>query len=224
MKKIALVVAGGQGLRMGGPLPKQFMLLGGQPILMHTLTAFSAFCDETILVLPVAQLEYWGKLCTDYDFRLPHKMALGGSTRFQSVYSGLALVPHDALVAIHDGVRPLVTQTLIENSFKVAAEKQSAIACVALKDSIRHTHSGAVDRNAFKAIQTPQTFQSNAIKDAYDFFAHIDPEGDGFTDDASVFEKAGYPITLIEGSYRNIKITTPEDMLMAEALFKNPLT
>lgn len=217
MKRYALIVAGGSGLRMGSALPKQFLLLQGRPVLMHTIQKFHSLCDEVLLVLPTDHLEYWGKLCADFDFRLSHKMAPGGITRFQSVYNGLKQIPDESLVAIHDGVRPLVTDVLIEQCFQAAYNDDAAIATVKLKDSIRD-EKGTLNRDRFRLVQTPQTFKSGFIKDAYDFARVLDPEGSSFTDDASVYEKSGRAVVLVEGDYKNIKITTPEDLTMAEAL------
>lgn len=217
MKRYALIVAGGSGIRMGSAVPKQFLLLKGKPVLMHTIQKFQALCDEVVLVLPKDQLDYWGKLCADYDFRLSHKMAPGGSTRFMSVYQGLKQIPDDSLVAIHDGVRPLVSDALIEQCFQTAQNDEAAVAAVKLKDTIRD-EKGTLNRERFRLVQTPQTFQTRLIKDAYDFAKVLDPEGISFTDDASVFEKSGRSVVLVEGDYKNIKITTPEDLTIAEAL------
>lgn len=220
MKRYAIIVAGGSGIRMGSAVPKQFLILKGMPVLMHTLLKFQKICDEVILVLPKDQLEFWGKLCADHDFRIPHKMALGGKTRFQSVYNGLKLVPEDALVAIHDGVRPLVSETLIEHCFQTAYNDDAAVAAVKLKDTIRD-EKGTLKRERFRLVQTPQTYKSGLLKDAYDFAMVLDPEGIDFTDDASVYEKSGKTVVLVEGDYKNIKITTPEDLLIAEAFLKS---
>ncbi len=220
VKKYAVIVAGGKGERMGAEVPKQFLPIAGKPVLMYTIDAFRPHCDELIVVLPETRLEFWGQLCVKHDFKTQHKMAIGGSTRFRSVYNGLKLVEEKSLVAIHDGMRPLVTQDIIERCYKLAWEDEGAIAAVALKDSIRDGR-GNVDRTLFKLVQTPQTFQSRLIKDAYEFYYRIDENGAFFTDDASVFEGAGNNVTMVEGSYRNIKITTPEDLLIAEAILNN---
>jgi 2-C-methyl-D-erythritol 4-phosphate cytidylyltransferase len=219
MYRYALIVAGGKGLRMGSDIPKQFMLLNGLPVLMHTLRAFEKHCDELILVLPKEQMDYWGKLCTDFDFKIKHKMVFGGNTRFASVSNGLKSIKQDSLVAIHDGVRPLMSDDLIEQSYITAENDGSAVAAVKLKDTIR-SFTTTLDREQFRLVQTPQTFVSSKIIDAYEFASILDSEGKSFTDDASVYEKSGYQITLIEGEYKNIKITTPEDLLIAEALLK----
>lgn len=220
MKKYALIVAGGKGLRMGADLPKQFIELSGLPVLMHTLKAFRQVDDIHItLVLPEDHMEYWSSLCKLHQFSIPHQLVVGGDSRFQSVKNGLASIPKDALVAIHDGVRPLVSTQVINEAFLIAEEKGNAIAVVPLKDSLRKQElekNFAVNRANYFLVQTPQAFQSKIIQDAYT--AALD---DNFTDDASVLEAQNIEINLIAGDYRNIKITTPEDLLIAEAFLRN---
>lgn len=223
-KKYAIIVAGGSGLRMGADVPKQFLELGGLPVLMHTIRKFHESFSGIIikLVLPQTQQEYWHSLCKKYSFELPHDVVNGGDTRFQSVKNGLNSISEVlGTVAIHDGVRPFVSREIIIHSFKVAAELGNATVAVALKDSIRVLENGkskAVDRTAYRSIQTPQTFRLDLIKKAFET-----PELPSFTDDASVFEHAGHQINLIEGSYENIKITTPEDLILGETLLKQKL-
>jgi 2-C-methyl-D-erythritol 4-phosphate cytidylyltransferase len=215
MQKHALIVAGGSGTRMKSDLPKQFISLNGMPILMHTLKAFS-FNDVTItLVLPEAQMSFWKELCQKHAFFLPHQLVPGGLTRFESVKNGLSQLPEMGLVAIHDGVRPIIAQEIIEASFTEALLKGNAIVSVPLKDSIREVSGNgnrAVERANYRLIQTPQTFQLPLIKKAFET-----PYSDAFTDDASVLEHAGEEINLIEGDYHNIKVTTPEDLMIAES-------
>lgn len=216
MKRYALIVAGGSGTRMGATLPKQFLNLQGKPILLHTLHAFaSAGVDQIILVLPEAYLENWQSLCRADQFVIPHKTIAGGNTRFDSVQKGLSLVEDHALVAIHDGVRPMIQGSLIQLGFETAATHGSAIAAVPLKDSIRvrttNEHTESVNRADYFMVQTPQTFQSSLIKAAYN--CSFDP---AFTDDASVFETLKKEVILIPGDYKNIKITTAEDLAIAE--------
>ena len=221
MKQYALIVAGGKGLRFGSHLPKQFVELNGRPVLMHTVDAFFRYSPEiyVILVLPEDEIALWQSLATKHDFSRNVKVVKGGSTRFQSVKNGLQLVPDDALVAIHDGVRPLVSTPIIRESFRIAAASQSAVACVPLKESLRvitgesATASRAVNRAEYRLIQTPQTFQASLIKKAYSI-----EEDPALTDDASVAERAGYPVILFEGSYGNIKITNRDDLVIATAL------
>lgn len=214
--KYALIVAGGSGTRMGSALPKQFLELKGKPVLMHTIEKFSG-C-RIILVIPEAQIAYWESLCTKYSFGVSHQVCKGGETRFHSVRNGLELITEsNALVAIHDGVRPLITPSIINQTFVMAEEKGNAVAAVKLKDSIREiTLEGRTrnaNRNNYWLIQTPQTFQAGIIKDAYAHATHYN-----FTDDAGVLEEYGKSVFLTEGSYSNIKITTPEDLIVAEAL------
>lgn len=222
MNKYALVVAGGKGLRMGTEIPKQFILLKGMPVLMHTLKAFRSIeAIQLILVLPLDQIAYWKQLCITYQFELPHQIIAGGDTRFQSVKNGLQAIPgKTGLVAIHDGVRPLVSIKIIEESYNVAQEKGNALTVVALKDSIRkQTNKGSISINRadYFLVQTPQTFRVEEIKDAYEKA----DTANNFTDDASVLEANGGEIQLVQGDYKNIKITTPEDLLFASALLKD---
>lgn len=220
MKKYALIVAGGSGSRMKSELPKQFIEIGGKPILMHTLSKFYN-CDEIVLVLPESQIKFWRQLCEKHNYELKHKIIKGGESRFQSVRNGLEKVDKNTLVAIHDGVRPFITSEIIENSFNTAQEKGNAIVCVDSKDSLRKISAKGnahVDRIEYKIIQTPQTFNSSHIKEAYN-----QEEKSIFTDDASVLEAVGESIHLIKGDYRNIKITSPEDLIIAEAYLSNSL-
>ncbi|MFT6215962.1 MAG: 2-C-methyl-D-erythritol 4-phosphate cytidylyltransferase [Roseivirga sp.] len=219
MKKWAVIVAGGSGTRMKSDIPKQFIEIGGKPILMHTLEAYhTAFATlKLILVLPEIQIPFWRVLCAKHKFSLDHKIVSGGTKRFYSVKNGLNAIPSNGIVAIHDGVRPFISPEIIKNSFKVATELGNAIASVAIKDSIRRVNADGtnelVNREDFQLIQTPQTFEVDLIKKAFE--TEYDPS---FTDDASVFELTGAPIHLIEGDYRNIKITTSEDLFTAEAM------
>lgn len=214
MDKYAVVVAGGSGLRMGAAIPKQFLLLKGKPVLMHTLLKFSD-CKQIVLVLPEAQVAYWNELCNQYQFTLPHAIVHGGNERFFSVLNGLNALPDEGLVAIHDGVRPCITEQIIFNSFNEAEKYGNAIVGVPSKDSVRMVDDGksiAVDRSKYYLIQTPQTFNLALLKKAYEQTVYQPT----FTDDASVFESAGHHIHLVKGEYTNIKITTPEDLPLAE--------
>lgn len=218
MERYALIVAGGTGTRMGSEIPKQFLLLAGKPILMHTLGIFHQLNCELVLVLPEYQLAYWEELCRQHHFEIPHQVLAGGATRFHSVQNGLVVIPENALVAIHDGVRPCVTQAVITEAFNVAAKQGNAVVAVSPKDSIRIVEkedNHSVNREYYRLIQTPQTFQSTLIKRAYAASTHPN-----FTDDAGVLEAAGYAIHLVQGDYRNIKITTPEDLIVAEIFLK----
>jgi len=217
----ALIVAGGKGTRIKSKVPKQFLEIDGLPVLMHTITAFYRYSEKIsiILVLPEDDVDTWLALCAKHNFHKPLILEHGGDTRFQSVKNGLNKITGDGLVAIHDGVRPLVNEDIIGASFRLAAVHQSAVASVRLKESIRMTdqdNTKSVDRSRFRLIQTPQTFRVSLIKNAYQ-----QKEDPSLTDDASVAERAGHLISLFEGSYENIKITTSEDMVIADALLKN---
>lgn len=213
-----LIVAGGKGTRIKSSLPKQFLELNGKPILLHTLEAFYRYSEKikVVLVLPEDDFGIWNAICEKHHFTKPVILQKGGDSRFQSVRNGLRLLEGEGLVAIHDGVRPLVSSDIIGASFRLAAVHQSAVAAVRLKESIRMTdqdNTKAMDRSKFRLIQTPQTFDLQLIKKAYEI-----KEDASLTDDASVAERAGHIISLFEGSYENIKITTPEDLIVAKAL------
>jgi 2-C-methyl-D-erythritol 4-phosphate cytidylyltransferase len=214
----ALIVAGGKGTRIKSVLPKQFIELNGKPILLHTVEAFLRYSDKIkiVLVLPEDDFEIWNDITKKFTFSYPIILQKGGETRFQSVKNGLSKMEGEGLVAIHDGVRPLVSEDIIGASYRLAAVHQSAVAAVRLKESIRMTdqdNTKAVDRSKFRLIQTPQTFDLQLIKKAYEIKEDL-----SLTDDASVAEKAGHTISLFEGSYENIKITTQEDLIVAKAL------
>jgi 2-C-methyl-D-erythritol 4-phosphate cytidylyltransferase len=215
-----IIVAGGKGTRINSTTPKQFLELCGKPILLHTVEAFINYNHSIniILVLPDGDIDIWNGIAKKYNLTKPITITKGGDTRFQSVRNGLDVISGNGLVAIHDGVRPLVSNDIISNSFKLAEENQAAVAAVPLKDSIRITEkksNKAIDRSQFRLIQTPQTFDVQLIKKAYAL-----KEDQSLTDDASVAERGGYKVSLFEGSYENIKITTPEDLIVAEALLK----
>ncbi len=218
--KIAIIVAGGKGARMNADIPKQFLEIQGKPILMHTLEVFEKYdaSMKLILVLPVAQFDFWNELCKKYAFEVPHQIVAGGINRFQSVKNGLEAVEIPSLVAIHDGVRPLVSQVTIQRCFEVAEKQDAAIPVVDLVDSIRQiTKSGSksMDRNTFKLVQTPQVFDAELLKKAYE--QEFNPL---FTDDASVVESLGTKVYLVEGNRENIKITTEFDLKMAETIIE----
>ncbi len=220
-KEYAIIVAGGKGTRIRHALPKQFIELAGKPVLFHTLEAFQRYSSSLniVLVLPADDIQTWSDLVAKYHFDVPVTVQTGGETRFQSVKRGLEKIPGPGLVAIHDGVRPLVSEDIIGASFHLAAAHGTAVAAVRLKESIRMTDQDttrAMDRSRFRLIQTPQTFDIDLIKKAYEL-----REEPSMTDDASVAEQAGHAISLFEGSYENIKITTAEDLVVAEALLKS---
>lgn len=225
-----IIVAGGKGLRMGGDVPKQFQLLGNQPVLMHTLQRFGDDCKDLqiILVLPREQQAYWRELCREYEYPLHLEgagggflsLADGGETRFHSVQSGLAQIPDDAegVVAVHDGVRPLVSREVIGKCFEEARRKKAVVPVVPVVESLRHVSDGAVPRADYRLVQTPQTFDIQLLKQAY-----RQPFSKDFTDDASVVEAFGHPITMVEGNRENIKLTTPFDLKIAEAIINGHL-
>lgn len=222
----AVIVAGGTGTRMQATVPKQFMLLAGKPVLAHTINAFRNSNPklEIILVLPEPQIAYWQGLCRQHGIdENGLTVVRGGATRFLSVQRGLAAIASNVgIVAIHDGVRPLIDEEIIIESYRVAEALGNAVVAVPLKDSIRKVEDGlnrAVKRENYQLIQTPQTFRLAKIREAYTL---ADPHKE-FTDDASVLESLGEKINLIKGSYENIKITTPEDLMVAEAIINTRL-
>ena len=215
-----IIVAGGKGLRMGSDIPKQFLPIGGKPVLMRTLERFREYSKDIqiILVLPEAQQDYWHELCQEYHFDVEYTLANGGQTRFHSVQNGLAKVPDDAIgvVGVHDGVRPFPSIEVIRNCYTTAREKKAVIPVIPVVETVRHLEgdqSKTVPRDAYRLVQSPQTFDIQLLK-----AANRQPYNDGFTDDASVVEAFGYNITLVEGNRENIKITTPYDLKIAEVL------
>ncbi len=218
MEKFAVIVAGGKGLRMGSALPKQFLPLAGHPVLYHTIKAFKdAYADmQIVLVLPEDQLSYAQMVLQSFPERIDLTIVAGGETRYHSVQNGLKAVGDDAIVFVHDGVRPLVTTQLIQRCYEQAIEKGSAIPATVVADSMRLTDgedSEPVNRDQLRIIQTPQTFRADVLLPA--FAQDYNP---AFTDEATVVEANGTNIYLVEGERSNIKVTTPEDMLIAEAL------
>lgn len=216
----AVIVAGGQGTRMGTAVPKQFLELHGKPVLYHAIQAFrSAFQNiHILLVLPPHQISYAQMVLQSFEERIDITLIGGGETRFHSVQNGLEGIPEDAIVMVHDGVRPLVSTALIRKCYEQALERGSAIPAIAATDSMRILEgdsSKPLERNNIRLIQTPQVFKASillpAMQQAYQ---------DAFTDEATVVEMYGVPIFLTEGEKHNIKITTPEDLTIAEALMK----
>lgn len=215
-----IIVAGGKGLRMGSDIPKQFLPIGGKPVLMRTLERFREYSPtlQIILVLPKAQQDYWHQLCKDYDFKVEYILADGGETRFHSVQNGLAKIPDDAegVVGVHDGVRPFPSIDVIRNCYETARTAKAVIPVIPVVETVRHLQgntSETVPRSDYRLVQTPQTFDIQLLKPA-----NKQPYNDGFTDDASVVEAFGFDITLVEGNRENIKITTPYDLKIAEVL------
>ena len=218
--RYAILVAGGSGTRMGADRPKQFLLLRGEPVLLHTLRRFAdpaLGVAELIVVLPAEQLATWQALCAQFQVGIRHRLVAGGATRWASVKAGLAALGEhkEGLVAVHDGVRPLVSRLVVERTYAAAATHAAAAAAVVPKDSVRLVSqhgSAAQNRSRLRLMQTPQTFEIDLLRRAYAM-----PELATFTDDATVVDDL-CRVQLVEGDYRNLKITTPEDLLIAEAL------
>lgn len=213
-----IIVAGGIGQRMGDKTPKQFLILKGKPLLIHSFEIFKQFDPDIriILVLPDSQMNYWNNLCVEYNCDIKHELVVGGDERFFSVKNGLQLIENNELVAIHDGARPLVGLQTIKNAFETAQSFGTGIPVVEINESVRElTDKGnqIVDRKKLRLIQTPQVFQAVQIKKAYE-----QSYQSNFTDDASVYENTGEPIYLSEGNWENIKITRPVDLIFAESI------
>ncbi|WP_303309503.1 2-C-methyl-D-erythritol 4-phosphate cytidylyltransferase [Hymenobacter sp. BT730] len=223
LPRFAIIVAGGSGTRMGADRPKQFLNLLGEPVLLHTLRRFAEPAlqvQRIVLVLPADAFATWQQLCTEHAIQIPHTVVAGGASRWASVRLGLAEVAgsnNEGIVAVHDGVRPLTSFSVINNTYLAAEAHGAAVAAVVPKDSVRGLSkdgSYALDRSRLRLVQTPQCFELNLLQRAYQM-----PELSTFTDDASVVEDL-HPIRLVEGDYRNLKITTPEDLLVAEAFLR----
>lgn len=214
MHNAVIIVAGGKGLRMGGDIPKQFLVVDGMPILMHTISKFAEWdgAMEIVVVLPESQQQYWRELCREYGFDIRHTIATGGKERFHSVKNGLAVVPTECgLVAVHDGVRPYVSHETIARCFDAAARYGAAVPVTPVVETIRHIEpdgrSITVPRADYRLVQTPQVFRTDLLRRAYE-----QEFTTTFTDDASVVEAMGIEVTLVEGNRENIKITTPADL------------
>jgi 2-C-methyl-D-erythritol 4-phosphate cytidylyltransferase len=222
MKYYAIIVAGGSGSRMQSSVAKQFLLLNGKPLLMHTIQAFNRcpLNPEILLVLNIHQHSYWEELCAAHNFDISHQVIKGGEQRFHSVKNGLKAIGGKGIVAVHDAVRPLVSSDLILRSYRNAEELGNCIPGITPSDSVRRIlddgTNEALNRNELTLVQTPQTFNVDVLKKAYQV-----PFRNEFTDDASVAEYSGHSIHLIEGERENIKITYPEDMEIAAIFMKN---
>ncbi|MBQ5730314.1 MAG: 2-C-methyl-D-erythritol 4-phosphate cytidylyltransferase [Bacteroidaceae bacterium] len=224
MKRYLIVVAGGKGQRMGGALPKQFQLLGERPVIMVTLERLHAI-DNTlkfILVLPLEYIALWDELCTKYEFRLPVTVVAGGNTRFHSVQNGLSMIEDsdEALVGVHDAVRPFVSQKVLDDAFREAWINGAAIPMIDIQDSVRQIigaggASQAVPRDRYRLVQTPQVFRLSLLCKAYS-----QRYVEAFTDDASVVEAMGERVYAVEGNRENIKLTTPFDMMVAKTIIE----
>ena len=224
LERFVVVVAGGSGQRMGTSVPKQFLLLNGRPLIMHTIESFFRAIEEIqiLLVLPAAHIPYWKELRSQYEFTLPHLIVEGGESRGESVKNGLDMIKaENGLVAVHDGVRPLVDAELIRRVFSQAEKKGSAIPCVPVSDSLRQfTEEGSkpVCRADMVAVQTPQCFRLEMLRKAYNQQNFMN-----FTDDAQLLEAIGERVYLSKGSFENLKVTTAVDLLIAEAIAKSHL-
>ena len=222
MRTIAIIVAGGSGTRFGAELPKQFLELGGKPVLMRTISAFGGGFSDVIVTLPEGQMALWRELCERYGFAVPHRVVAGGETRWHSVKNALDSIGDISgvdIIAVHDGVRPLVTAEVISRTVDAARRDGAAIPVVMLNDSVRQVEKGAshaLDRSTLRAVQTPQVFDARVLMAAYG-----QPFESTFTDDASVVERAGHSVTLVEGDPQNLKITRPMDLALAEYLLNN---
>ncbi|MCR5078200.1 MAG: 2-C-methyl-D-erythritol 4-phosphate cytidylyltransferase [Prevotella sp.] len=227
MSNYVIIVAGGKGLRMGSDIPKQFIPVGGKPVLMHTISRFHAYdrAMKVILVLPKEQQAYWKELCRQYHFNEDYQMADGGETRFHSSKNGLALIPEgeEGLVGIHDGVRPFVSQETIGRCYDAAEESYAAIPVLPVTDTLRYIDSQGGGKNVlrsdYRIVQTPQVFDIALARQA--FQQEYQPS---FTDDASVIETLGCQVSMVEGNRENIKLTTPFDLKVAEVLVNQETT
>lgn len=223
MEKYVIIVAGGKGLRMGSALPKQFIPIGGKPLLMHTIDVFLQYDKNmhVILVLPIDQQAYWKELCEEYAFQRSYLLANGGNTRFHSVQNGLSLIDRqeDGVVGVHDGVRPFVSLETIRQCYDAAERLGAVVPVTDINETVRYVSSASqshtVNRDEYKLVQTPQVFGIQLLKQAYQQ-EYIET----FTDDASVVEAMGKTIHLVTGNRENIKITTPFDLTIAETLLK----
>lgn len=216
MQTTVIIVAGGSGMRMGEPQPKQFLPLAGKAVLQHTLEKFHSV-DPTfkyMVVLPPAYIDYWKNHCVIKKFIIPHEIVEGGEERFYSVRNAVERLPSQGICLIHDGVRPLVSKLVIKHVLRMAQNEGAAVPAIPLTDSIRKVENGishSISRKSIFRIQTPQGFANRIIKEAY-----RQPYTDLFSDDASVVESIGHAIHLVEGNPENIKITTAADMILSE--------
>ncbi len=220
MEKFLIIVAGGKGKRMNSEVPKQFHVVSGKPLLMHTIELFFNYRDEIriMVVLPKPFIDFWKSLCNRYSFTIEHEVVEGGDSRFHSVKNGLEKVEDHSLVIVHDGVRPLPNNTTLHNVFTKAEKTGNAVPAVKVNESMRKLEGDdnkPVNRREYRLIQTPQAFHSHLIKKAYK-----QDHRDTFTDDATVVESLGVKINLVEGNYENIKITRPVDLKFAEAFLR----
>lgn len=222
-----VVVAGGSGSRMGAAMPKQFLEIAGRPILVRTVERMHEALPEAeiVVVLPEAHVELWRECYEKSECKVEHSIALGGATRFDSVQSGIAALSDECeLIAVHDGVRPMLSVEMIRRGVECAAENGAAVPVIAVVDSIREVDSAgshAVDRSRLRAVQTPQVFRSDLLRRSYEAVGANLEDRSKATDDASVVEMAGYKVALYEGESQNLKLTTPTDLSVAEVILAN---
>ena len=220
MQRSTIIVAGGSGKRMASLVPKQFLMLRGKPVLCHTIEAFYRFDAhmQLIVVLPKEQMDAWAALCGKHGFTIEHTVVAGGAERFHSVGEGLKAVKHTGLVAVHDGVRPLVSVELIARCFAAAEEHGAAIPVVPVSSSVRELEDGgshALDRSRLRTVQTPQCFRVDLLRKAFEL-----PYDPVFTDEATLVERMGLAMHLVDGEELNIKVTTPVDLRVAEVVLE----
>jgi|SRR6218665_3464588 len=219
MKRSFIITAGGSGIRMGSTIPKQFLLLDGKPLMMHTIERLHAFdhVAEIVVALPEQHIAYWEELTEKYDFDIVHKIVEGGSERFFSIKNALYFCTGD-FVAVHDAVRPFVSEETLVRLFRDTS-KEAVIPVMPISESLREVNGDstrAVIRSNYVSVQTPQVFRRRILEEGYQ-----QDYSSKFTDDASVVEALGYSISTVEGNVENIKITTPIDLILAEAIAKH---
>jgi 2-C-methyl-D-erythritol 4-phosphate cytidylyltransferase len=223
MQKYLILVAGGRGTRMKADQPKQFLRIGRYPVLYYSMRAFYDYDNsiKIILVLPSDMITAWENIVSETGIRIPHQIIEGGNTRMESCRNGMSMVGDDGLVAVHDAVRPLVSRATIDRCFNVASEKGNAVPVGEIYETLRQLNSSGsvtIDRNFIRSVQTPQVFQVNIIKKAFDKVNNY-----SYTDEASMIESLGYPINMVEGNRENIKITDPYDLKIAEFLLQGKI-
>ena len=221
MEKTVIIVAGGQGMRFNPDMPKQFFYIRERPLLMHTIDLFHFYERGIQIIVGIQEnfMSHWESVCEQFSFDVPHILSPGGRTRYHTVKNALPKVNPGNLVAIHDAVRPLLYKSTIDACFESAEKDGAALPCIEIHDSIREiSREGSrwADRKSFRLVQTPQVFQYDILKSAYE-----QEYSEDYTDDASVVEQAGFPVSLVEGNPENIKITTPDDLVFAEAIFNS---
>lgn len=220
MQKTIIIVAGGQGMRFKAEKPKQFLYIRGRPITLHTIELFHKYDRNIQIILGLAEeyFSYWESICEQFHFDVPMTLSPGGESRYHTVKNALSKARKGNLVGIHDAVRPLVYKHTIDRCYDEAEKSGAAIPCITVHNTIREITKGGsrwVDREKLRSVQTPQVFRYDILMTGYE-----QAYSESFTDDASVVESVGYPVKLVDGNPENIKITTPEDLVFAEAVFE----